>query len=165
MTTTDDVTVTTVVAVDPATAFEVFTNEIDAWWKTGPRFRVNADRKSAMRFEGGVGGRLLEVYDDASDDAFEHGRILVWEPADRLVFQMGGRDFQPGESTEVEVRFETAEQGTRVTVEHRGWDRFPKGHRVRHGLEGSAFRNLMGVWWGDLLVSLRQEADRSERDA
>ena len=95
MSDTVSVTVTTVVAVDPATAFEVFTDEIDAWWKTGPRYRVENKRKSSMRFTGGAGGRLLEEYDAAGDDAFEHGRVLVWEPADRLVFQMGGRDCEP----------------------------------------------------------------------
>ena len=149
------VTVTTVVAVDPATAFEVFTEEIDAWWKTGPRYRVDAQRRSTMRFSGDA---LLEVYDDSGDDAFRHGRVLVWKPADRLVFEMSGRDFRPGEATEVEVRFEPVAQGTRVTVEHRGWDRLPADSPVWHGLSGPAFTNMMGVWWGDLLVALRRRA-------
>ncbi len=158
MSDTDSVTVTTVVAVDPATAFEVFTDEIDAWWKTGPRYRVENKRKSSMRFTGGAGGRLLEEYDAAGGDAFEHGRVLVWEPADRLVFQMGGRDFKPGQSTEVEVRFEPIDEGTRVTVEHRGWDSLPKDSPIWHGLEGPAFISMMGVWWGDLLVALQTRA-------
>ena len=58
------VTVTTVVEVAPETAFTVFTEEVDAWWKHGPRFRPGGDRPSSMRFESGVGGRLLEVYED-----------------------------------------------------------------------------------------------------
>ncbi len=33
----DRVVVTTLVAVDPATAFAVFTEEVDAWWRHGPR--------------------------------------------------------------------------------------------------------------------------------
>jgi uncharacterized protein YndB with AHSA1/START domain len=158
MTEPSSVTVTTVVAVDPATAFEVFTDEVDLWWKTGPRYRVDPGRKSSMRFEGGAGGRLLEIYEE-SDDAFEHGRVLVWSPAERVVFEMGGRDFAPGESTEVEVRFESIERGTRVTVEHRGWDKLPKDHAVWHGLEGPAFHSMMGIWWADLLVSLVERAN------
>src|SRR6266850_1351361 len=43
--------VTTLVEVDPAEAFEVFTREIDAWWKRGPRYRFAS---GALRFEGRV---------------------------------------------------------------------------------------------------------------
>lgn len=159
----EQVRVSTQVAVDPAAAFEVFTDEVDAWWKQGPRFRVQPDRPSRMRFEPGEGGRLLEVYQDASGGAFELGRIRIWEPGRRLVFEMFGRDFAPGETTEVEVRFETVPGGTRVTVEHRGWEAFGAGHPVRHGLTGTAFSAMMGGWWGDLFVALRAHAERRGR--
>ncbi len=149
------VMVTTLVAVDPVTAFEIFTADVDAWWKQGPRYRVHPDRPSAMRFEPGVGGRLVEVYDEAAGDAFEHGKVRVWDPPKRLVFEMSGRDFQPGENTEVEVRFEGVGEATRVTVEHRGWERFAPGHPVLHGLDSSAFRDMMRVWWLDLLVAVQ----------
>jgi uncharacterized protein YndB with AHSA1/START domain len=160
MSTTDAVTVTTVVAVDPATAFEVFTEEIDAWWKHGPRYRVDPTRKSSMRIEPKLGGRLLEVYDESRDEAFELGRVRVWKPPQRLVFEMGGRDFEAGQpKTEVEVCFEATEGGTRVTVEHRGWDAVPEGHPVRHGMAGPALANMMGSWWADLLVEVRAHAE------
>jgi hypothetical protein len=158
MTSTDCIRVTTVVRVDARTAFEIFTEEIDSWWQKGPRYRVHPDRDGVMRFEPGVGGRLLELYDDG--DAFEHGRVRVWQPAARIVFEMSGRDFAPGESTEVEVAFHAVDGGTRVSVEHRGWDRFAQDHPVRHGLVGGAFTSLMGVWWGDLLVALGSHAHR-----
>ena len=41
-------------------------------------------RALAMRCETGVGGRLLEVYDDASGDTLELARITAWEPGRRL---------------------------------------------------------------------------------
>ena len=63
-----------------------------------------------MRFEPGRGGRLLEVF-DASADPFVLGRITVWEPSKQLTFEMGGRDFGPGDTTEVDVRFEAVERG------------------------------------------------------
>ncbi len=156
----DSASVTTVVAVDPATAFEVFTEEVDAWWKRGPRFRWRPEREGTLRFEPGVGGRLVEVYDEAGEDVFEVGRVLVWKPADRLVFEFRAREFRAGEITEVEVRFEAVDQGTRVSVEHRGWDSLPAGHPVRHGLEGPAFRSMMGLWWADLLGAVRGHAER-----
>jgi hypothetical protein len=45
-----------------------------------------------------------------------------------------------------------------VVIEHRGWDALPPDHPARHGLEGPAFSAMMGVWWGDQLVSLRSRA-------
>ncbi|MDJ0847486.1 MAG: SRPBCC domain-containing protein [Myxococcota bacterium] len=153
---TDSVSASTTVDVDPATAFAVFTEEIDAWWGHGPRFRWRPRRGGRLRFEPGAGGRLVEVYDDGDDDAFEVGRVLVWEKAERLVFEFRARNFEPGQATEVEVRFEAVGQATRVTVEHRGWDALPPDHPARHGHEGPAFRTMMGLWWGDLLESARR---------
>ena len=152
--------VTTLVEVDPATAFAVFTEDVDAWWKHGPRYRVHPDRASSMRFEPGVGGRLVEVYAESTDEAFEHGKVSVWDPPKRLVFEMSGRDFQPSETTDVEVRFDRVGAATRVTVEHRGWERFPADHPVRHGLTGGAFKDMMSVWWADLLASVQAHARR-----
>ena len=146
----EPVTVTTVVAVDPPTAFRIFTNEVDSWWKRGPSYRVDPNRKSAMRFED---GRFIEAYEGG--EAFEHGRVIVWDPPARLVFEMRGRNFRPGETTEVEVRFERVERGTRVTVEHRGWDGLPGDHPARHGFSDEMLRDVIGTWWSDLVVAMR----------
>jgi hypothetical protein len=163
VTSADAVRVTTVVAVGPAAAFEVFTAEVDAWWRRGPMYRFRADRSGTMRFEPGVGGRLLEVYDAEAGDAYEVGRVLVWEPASRLVFTWRGVAFAPGQRTEVEVRFEAVEHGTRVTLEHRGWDCLPEGHPARHGLAGPAFTRMIGQWWAGLLLDVRARAERPAR--
>ena len=151
----DRVSVTTLVAVDPAAAFAVFTGETDRWWRRGPRFRFGGETRGVLSFEPGPGGRLLERYGDAGAEVFEVGRVLVWEPGSRLVFQWRIRDFAPGECTEVEVRFEPAESGTRVTLEHRGWSGLRRDHPARHGLDGPAFRAMIGLRWGELLTSLR----------
>jgi hypothetical protein len=157
---TDSVRVTTVVPVDPAAAFEVFTGQVDAWWKRGPRYRPGVLRLGVMRFDPpGVGGRLLEVYDEAAGDAFELGRVLVWKPAEQLVFEWRARNFEPGQRTEVEVRFEAVAGGTRVTLEHRGWDSIPVDHASRHGWGASgAFSSMIGLFWADLVTSLRSHA-------
>jgi hypothetical protein len=53
------------VAVDPLTAFKAFTEEIGQWWVPGPvNFRDSA-RAVTNRIEPGVGGRVMEVYDEA----------------------------------------------------------------------------------------------------
>jgi len=71
---TDRVTASVEVSVDPETAFRIYTEEIDAWWVRGPVNFFDGGRAAAMRFEPGVGGRYLEVYDDAAADALEIGR-------------------------------------------------------------------------------------------
>ena len=145
--------VTTFVQVDPRDAFEVFTQEIDAWWRRGPRYRFGGG-EGMLRFEGGAGGRLVEVLPGEHQE-FEIGRVLSWEPGARLAFEWRARNFAPGEITHVEVTFEPVEGGTRVVLEHRGWDEIAAKHPVRHGLTGTAFTDMMGLWWGELLTSYR----------
>jgi len=98
------------VDVDPGTAFEAFTAEIDRWWVPGPINAWDFGRALTRRIEPGVGGRVLEVYDDAS--VLELGRVTVWEPGRRLAYRSSV------DETEVDVRFEADEGGTRVRVEH-----------------------------------------------
>lgn len=98
------------VAVDPDTAFSAFTQELDLWWVRGPINHHAGGRVLAMRCEPGVGGRLLEVYDDANGDALELARITVWEPGSRLVWVSSLDDVH------TEVRFEPSEVGTVVSV-------------------------------------------------
>jgi uncharacterized protein YndB with AHSA1/START domain len=159
----DNVVVTTRVAVDPARAFEIFTREVDAWWRRGPRFRPGFTRKSVMRIEPGIGGRLLETYEDG-DDVVELGRIRHWEPGARLVLDFRAQNFLPGQVTEVEVRFEAELDGTRVTLEHRGWSQIPAPHPARHGLSGPAFTAMIGSFWSDLLLALRAHSRRRGGD-
>ena len=98
------------VSVDPNRAFTAFTDEIDSWWVRGPINFFDSGRAVAMRIESGVGGRVLEVYDDHTGDALELGRITVWEPGSRLAYRSLVDD------TEVDVRFDPVNGGTRVTV-------------------------------------------------
>jgi uncharacterized glyoxalase superfamily protein PhnB len=98
------------VAVDPLTAFTAFTEEIDCWWVRSPINFFDAARAMAMRIEPGVGGRVLEIYDEAGGDLLELARITVWEPGSRLTYRGTVDD------TEVDVRFEAIAGGTRVRV-------------------------------------------------
>jgi uncharacterized protein YndB with AHSA1/START domain len=152
---TDFVTVTTVVALAPDATFAVFTDEVDAWWRRGPRFRFREDGEGKLAFSE---GRLVESYADG--ERFEVGRVLTWEPGTRLVFEWRDRNFAPGEITEVEVRFEPDRRGTRVTLVHRGWDRLRPDHPARRGSRGGVFVDVLGLWWADQTVSLRAWASR-----
>lgn len=153
MTDDDQIRVTTFVSLDPATTFAVFTTEIDAWWKHGNRYRTGTE--SEMRLEPGVGGRLLEIRDDDTQDGYEFGRVRVWEPGRRLVLDWRGKDLAEGETTEVEIRFDEAAGGTRVILEHRGFAALGHDHPARYGLQGPAFKALVGHWWADMLTRFR----------
>ena len=156
----DQATVSVVVAVDVADAFQVFTQEIDLWWKRGPRFRIAGHRPGVLQFEAGVRGRLFETFETPSGaKVFEVGRVTAWEPPLRLALEWRNANFAPNERTEVEVWFEPAGGGTRVTVQHRGWAALRPDHPARHNLSGSAFSRMMGLWWGDQLTALRELAE------
>jgi uncharacterized protein YndB with AHSA1/START domain len=137
------------VACDPETAFTVFTTEIGTWWKRGTPYWNDAERGRRLRFEPHVGGRLVEVHDLDNGEGFEIGRVLVWEPGRRLVFTWRQGDWGASETTDVEVRFEPCEQGTRVTVEHGGWERVPSA--------APGLRDGYGHGWAELLGFYAQQ--------
>lgn len=98
------------VGIDPLSAFAVFTDELDLWWVRGPINFYDAARAVAMRCEPGVGGRLLEVYDEAGQDVLELGRITAWQPGELLAWDSLVDDVQ------TTVRFAPVSGGTKVTV-------------------------------------------------
>lgn len=145
------------VAVSLEDAFEVFTAEIDAWWRHGRRFRIAGTKPGRIAFEQRLGGRLFETVEFPSGPkTFETGSVVVWEPPHRLALEWRAVNFKPHEKTLVEVTFTATGAGTMVRVEHRGWSALPGDHPARHGLEGAAFARMIGMWWGDLLTSLRE---------
>jgi uncharacterized protein YndB with AHSA1/START domain len=154
----DSARVTTFVAVTPDDAFAVFTDEIDLWWRRGPAYRIAGKNPGTFHLEPKLGGRIFEQYGDAGTAVHEVGTITAWEPPHRLVFEWRGVNFVPGESTTVEVLFETSGEGTRVTLEHRGWTTIRGDHPVRHGKDVPAFLRDIGMWWAGLLTSLRERA-------
>jgi len=90
---------------------------------------------------------------------FEVGKVTLWDPPRRLELEWRGVNFKPGEKTSVEVTFTESASGTLVTVRHRGWSSLPEDHPVRHGLVGPAFSRMIGLWWGQLMTSLREHVE------
>jgi len=142
--------------VDPATAFEAFTRDIGVWYRPGPYSWNHPDKAVGIRFEPGVGGRLVEMHDPETGEGFEMGRILVWDPPDRLSFAFRSVFFPPDPGTEVEVRFEPIDDGTRVTLEHRGLDRLPPDF-VRTQ-EDRAWVMFM-AWFEEYAAELARDSD------
>ena len=105
-----------------------------------------------LSFEPGEGGRLIETR--AGGKVFEIGRISAWEPPRRLVFSWRQANFPPDLHTEVEVGFEAVGEETRVSIEHRGFDRVPAG-AARHGFPDEVLLMRLAEFWRAQLAVAR----------
>jgi uncharacterized protein YndB with AHSA1/START domain len=141
------------VPASPERAFAAFVDEIGVWWRANPLFAFTPRDPGVMAFEPGAGGRLTTTL--ANGKVFEIGRIRAWEPPRRLVFGWRQATFEPGQDTEVEVRFDLIGEETRVTVEHSGWDTVPAAHVARHGFPNALFLTRHGEWWRRLLTAYK----------
>jgi uncharacterized protein YndB with AHSA1/START domain len=160
----DQVRITIAVAVPQAVAFDIFTSEIDRWWRKGPRFRQTGMSVGMIRLEAGVGGRLFESVESAGvERVFVVGRVLAWEPPSRLVFTWKNEVFAANEDTEVEVTFAQTARGTLVTVTHRGWAAIRPDHPARHSMPVDEFIRRLGTWWGDQMSSMRLLVEEMHR--
>jgi uncharacterized protein YndB with AHSA1/START domain len=139
----------------PMAVFEAFVSDIGQWWVSNPLFMLTPQGDGALRFEPGEAGRLVTTLADGSE--FEVGRITVWRPGERLALTWRQASFAPDQSTALDVRFEPAGEGTRVTVEHRGWDTIPRDHAARHGFELMLFQRRCVDHWRALLASLSKQ--------
>ncbi len=74
----------------------------------------------------------------------------------RLCFTWRNANFAPHEQTAVEVEFAAVASGTLVTVTHSGLAALREDHPARHGLQGTGFSRLIGLWWGEQMTSLRR---------
>ena len=140
------------VAAPAARTFTAFTGEIGDWWSPNGLFRFTDRTGGRLAFEPDPPERLVEIGIDG--ERFEIGPVTVWDPPHRLVFGWRHAGFPAGQSTEVSVRFDAVGQGTRVTVEHVGWDAIPQDNATRHGFPLSAFQLRLAEWWQTLLRSL-----------
>jgi hypothetical protein len=139
--------------------FDLFTTQIDRWWRRGIKFRNAGARRGLICIEPRLGGRLFESIDgDPEPRVIEIGRITAWNPPRQLTFSWRGVNYAPHESTEVSVDFSDVAGGTLVTLTHRGLTGLPPDHPARHGLEDASFIRMVGLWWGEQMTSLRELA-------
>jgi uncharacterized protein YndB with AHSA1/START domain len=109
---------TLVVACSSERAFEVFTREIGSWWPLG-EYSIGGDKITEVVFEEVLGGRIFERHSDGGEG--EWGRVLEWDPPHRFAMSWYP-GHNPAEATELEVRFAPEGDGTRVELEHGGWE-------------------------------------------
>jgi uncharacterized protein YndB with AHSA1/START domain len=140
------------VAAPVARTFTAFTGEIGEWWCPNGLFRFTDRPGGRLAFEPDPPERLVEI--GPHGERFEIGPVTVWDPPRRLVFGWRQQGFPADRSTEVCVHFDAVASGTRVTVEHFGWDAIPEDHAARHGFPLAAFQQRLAEWWQVLLRSL-----------
>jgi uncharacterized protein YndB with AHSA1/START domain len=156
----DVAVVTVTVDAEPDVAFDLFTAQIDQWWRRGPRYRNAPGGGGTLYLECKPEGRLFESFPGAGGETLiEIGRIVTWSPPSQLVFRWRNRNFAPHEFTRVEITFEPCPNGTQLTVRHSGLASLRPDHPARHGLAPPAYVRMMGLWWADQLTSLRERAN------
>lgn len=132
-----------VVALDPAAAFELFTAGLGAWWPLESH-SVWQEAAAGVRFEGRVGGRVVEIGPGGSECNWAD--VLAWDPPERFVLSWHPSP-EPVAASTLEVRFRVVEAGkTEVTLEHRGWEEF--------GADGAALRENYDSGWDIVLTGL-----------
>lgn len=140
-----------IVRLDAMAAFRLFTEEIAAWWPLASH-SVGGDQAVACAFEPRVGGRIVETL--RSGDEHVWGKVGVWQPPYRLVFS-----WHPGRGAdtaqEIELRFSPDEGGTRVELEHRGWERL--------GSRAAEVRQNYDKGWEIVLIEKFAAAARAGR--
>jgi hypothetical protein len=115
------------VPVGPERAFEVFTAEMSTWWPLATH-SVAREKARDVRFEGAVGGRIVEY--DADGEVGSWGTVSDWDPPKSVSFTWHpGSD--PQQAGLVTVTFTAVDDGTEVELVHTGWERRPDGVRAR----------------------------------
>jgi uncharacterized protein YndB with AHSA1/START domain len=117
----------------PERAFTLFTREMGSWWPLDLYSRavnefeaghVTADR---LEFQSRRGGSVMEHLSDGQ--ILPWAEVTIWEPPHRVVLAWSPHSL-PEPPTEIEVTFTSADGGTLVEVEHRGWERLSPEFRL-----------------------------------
>jgi uncharacterized protein YndB with AHSA1/START domain len=138
--------------VPPEDAFATFTDRIAAWWPHDATW--SGEALESIGIEPRIGGFCFERGPHGL--RLDWGRVMAWEPPHRLAFswQIGSDRTpapNPAHASEVEVRFEPESAATtRVTLEHRGFE--------RHAGDPAAYRDAMASASGWPLILERFRA-------
>lgn len=132
-----------VVSAPVDAAFALFTAQVGAWWPLADRHILSPDSSLALE-----GGRLVER---SRSRASVWAEVIEWEPPTSLRL-----DFHPGadrdQATDLLLMFAPAGDGTRVALEHRGWER----------LAGPEAREQVAEGWDAVLDSYRCRVDAED---
>ncbi len=139
------------VDVPPERAFHVFTDRMVSWWPLQKGYTHGGNRAAEVHLEGWIGGRFYERLTDGTE--YEIGRVLTYDPPRQVIFTWESQSWQA--PTEVDVRFTADGGGTRVDLEHRGWENIgPSGAEIATGYAAG---------WQEVLGAYAVQANREEQ--
>jgi uncharacterized protein YndB with AHSA1/START domain len=122
-------------------AFRIFTADAMSWWPVDSHSLQGSEVREIV-FEPNVGGEIYEVAE--SGERGHWATVLEWEPPNRLVLAW---EVSPGiVGTEVEVQFLPGDDGTRVELEHRGWENAAAGASVKRDDYDSGWGYVLGKY-------------------
>lgn len=138
------------VPLEPEAAFELFTARMGEWWPLVTH-SISGSPAAQIRFEGQVGGRVVEITPDGDEHAWAD--VLAWNPPDRFVLSWHPNP-EPVAASTLEVRFTAEADGCRIDLEHRGWEEF--------GLEqGRSLRADYEPGWDAVMAPFTTLAEQS----
>ena len=122
-------------------AFRVFTADATSWWPLDTH-SLYGEKSKEVVFEQRGGGEVYELTGEGEKGHW--ATVLVWDPPSRLVLAW---EVSPGvRGTEVEVRFLPEGEGTRVELEHRGWERVSEHAPAKRTDYDTGWDHVLGVY-------------------
>jgi len=119
----------------PQIAFRIFCEHMSEWWPQG----FVEGSKPAL--EPRLGGRFFERRPDGSE--YEIGRVIAYEPPSLVCFTWRAPSWNS--DTRVEIRFIAERGGTRVDLEHSGWEQDAKVSEYRKNYD-SGWPRILGYY-------------------
>ncbi|HLK11562.1 MAG TPA: SRPBCC domain-containing protein [Candidatus Binatia bacterium] len=129
------------------TTFRLFTDGIGRWWPLKEGFSFGGKRAGEIFLEGRVGGRFFERFADGEE--CEIGVVTACAPPERIVFTFKAPSWEG--PTEVEVRFVAERDGTRVELEHRGWEHAGAAARAARDAFAGGWEKVLGAFVAERL--------------
>ena len=110
-----------------------------SWWPVATHSIHETVRE--IVFEPREGGEVYEV--STAGEKGHWATVTGWDPPARLVLAWNILE-RPGEQTEVEVRFTPEGDGTRVELEHRGWEAVAEGAAEKRADYDTGWGHVLG---------------------
>jgi uncharacterized protein YndB with AHSA1/START domain len=126
-------------------AFRVFTADAQSWWPTATH-SIYQDVREIV-FEEKEGGEVYEI--STAGEKGHWAKIVTWEPPNRLVLDWNILQ-REARGTELEVRFVPSGAGTRVELEHRGWENVAEGAQEKRNDYETGWEFVLGVYGAHL---------------
>ena len=111
----------------PETTFKVFCEEMSEWWPGG-----FGGKDTKLYLEGRVGGRFYERRPDGTE--YQIGKVTAYRPPSFVAFSWRAPSWDV--DTQVEIRFTAEGTGTRLDLEHSGWEKDAKTREARNNYDG-----------------------------